>query len=358
MLLWGQVTNYHLNTGYRQITPFTDQTTRGVICRAPLPRFDLNSSRHGFKRKRTKPLPKDSQKEESFQMNMYMVTLFFLTCETAVCHQRAVSGLKPTVFHEPLQVNSKSGGEGVGGGTWGDGKSQTDEDEKRRYVKRWPSFWGGRVWFQCEVYSTEYPLDQLKQHADCDAHGQTQSREWVDGDNHRADGLTDVRHVLSACHIDTKSKAKVYLEQVTLVPNWLRFDVTAKRDTWFKPLLDPLRGPGWIGNRFLLVSPPPGRDTTVVCGVFFKRVFCLYSPYGTSDSWMVHRIGTRSGMPLTCIKLYFRVFPWARATPASWYILRFTAFCFWPNFTRCPRQSQQMDLVYLTPSQLCSCMCD
>jgi hypothetical protein len=85
-----------------------------------------------------------------------------------VCHQRAVSGLKPTVFHEPLQVNLETGGEGVGGGTGG-----------------------------MEVYSTEYPLDQWKQQVDCDSHGQTQSREWVDGDNHRTDGLTDVRHFLS-----------------------------------------------------------------------------------------------------------------------------------------------------------------
>jgi hypothetical protein len=44
--------------------------------------------------------------------------------------------------------------------------------------------------------------------------------------------------------------------------------------TWFKALLDPLRGPGWRGNSVLLGSTPPTRDTTVSRGVFFKGVVC------------------------------------------------------------------------------------
>jgi hypothetical protein len=43
------------------------------------------------------------------------------------------AGLKPTVFHEALQVNSETEAEGVGEGTGGDGKAQADEDEHRRY---------------------------------------------------------------------------------------------------------------------------------------------------------------------------------------------------------------------------------
>jgi hypothetical protein len=46
------------------------------------------------------------------------------------------------------------------------------------------------------------------------------------------------------------------------------------RGTWFKPLLDPLRGSGWIGNSVLLVSSPPDRDTTVTWGMFFLVVVC------------------------------------------------------------------------------------
>ena len=41
-----------------------------------------------------------------------------------------------------------------------------------------------------------------------------------------------------------------------------------------KPLLDPLRGSGWIGNSVLLGSTPPDRDTTVTWGVFFKGAVC------------------------------------------------------------------------------------
>ncbi len=41
------------------------------------------------------------------------------------------AGLKPTVFHETLQVNSETVSEGVGEGTGGDGKAQVDEDEHR-----------------------------------------------------------------------------------------------------------------------------------------------------------------------------------------------------------------------------------
>jgi hypothetical protein len=43
------------------------------------------------------------------------------------------AGLKPTVFHESLQVNSEATVEGVGEGTGGEGKAQADEDEHRRY---------------------------------------------------------------------------------------------------------------------------------------------------------------------------------------------------------------------------------
>ena len=42
--------------------------------------------------------------------------------------------------------------------------------------------------------------------------------------------------------------------------------------TWFKVLLDPLRGPFWTGNSVLLGSTTPDRDTSVAWGVFFKRV--------------------------------------------------------------------------------------
>ena len=41
-----------------------------------------------------------------------------------------------------------------------------------------------------------------------------------------------------------------------------------------KPLLDPLRGSGWIGNSVLLGSTPPDHDTTVTWGVFFKGTVC------------------------------------------------------------------------------------
>jgi hypothetical protein len=131
-----------------------------------------------------------------------------------------------------------------------------------------------------------------------------------------------------------------------------------------EPLLDPLRGSGWIGNSVLLVSSPPDRDTTVAWGVFFIGVVCRenkfekvlrdpesFLPFPKSlliilfkssayngyayfirrrNGWLVtaHRMGTRSGTPLTCINLHLRVFPGARATPASWYVLRFPAFCF------------------------------
>ncbi len=37
--------------------------------------------------------------------------------------------------------------------------------------------------------------------------------------------------------------------------------------TWLKPLLDPLRESGWIGNSVLLVSSPPDRDNTVSEGL-------------------------------------------------------------------------------------------
>jgi hypothetical protein len=47
-----------------------------------------------------------------------------------------------------------------------------------------------------------------------------------------------------------------------------------QESTWFKPLLDPLRGSGWIGNSVLLGSTPPDRDTTVTWGVFFKGAVC------------------------------------------------------------------------------------
>ena len=40
-----------------------------------------------------------------------------------------------------------------------------------------------------------------------------------------------------------------------------------------------------------------------------------------------HRIGTRSGTPLTCIELHLQVSPCARATPATLYVLRFPASC-------------------------------
>ena len=43
------------------------------------------------------------------------------------------AGLKPTVFHKAMQVNSEAAAEGVGEGTGGDGKTQADEDEHRRY---------------------------------------------------------------------------------------------------------------------------------------------------------------------------------------------------------------------------------
>jgi hypothetical protein len=49
---------------------------------------------------------------------------------------------------------------------------------------------------------------------------------------------------------------------------------TPRNNTWFKPLLDPLQGSGWIGNRVLLGSTPPDRDTTVTWGVFFKGAVC------------------------------------------------------------------------------------
>ena len=43
------------------------------------------------------------------------------------------AGLKPTVFHKALQVNSETAAEGVGEGTGEDGAAQVDEDEHRRY---------------------------------------------------------------------------------------------------------------------------------------------------------------------------------------------------------------------------------
>ncbi len=42
-------------------------------------------------------------------------------------------GLKPTVFHKALQVNSETASEGVGEGTGRDGEAQSDEVEHRRY---------------------------------------------------------------------------------------------------------------------------------------------------------------------------------------------------------------------------------
>jgi hypothetical protein len=48
-------------------------------------------------------------------------------------------GLKPTVFQKALEVNSESAVQGVGEGTGGDGKQQTDEDEHRRYDYKDPS---------------------------------------------------------------------------------------------------------------------------------------------------------------------------------------------------------------------------
>ena len=49
------------------------------------------------------------------------------------------AGLKPTVFHEALQVKSEAAVEGVGEGTGGEGKAQTDEDEHRRYGYKDPA---------------------------------------------------------------------------------------------------------------------------------------------------------------------------------------------------------------------------
>ena len=48
-------------------------------------------------------------------------------------------GLKPTVFHEVLHVNSEATSEGVGEGTGGDGKAEADEDEHRRYGYKDPA---------------------------------------------------------------------------------------------------------------------------------------------------------------------------------------------------------------------------
>ncbi len=49
------------------------------------------------------------------------------------------AGLKPTVFHEAVQVNSEAAAEGVGEGTGGEGKAQADEDEHRRYGYKDPA---------------------------------------------------------------------------------------------------------------------------------------------------------------------------------------------------------------------------
>jgi hypothetical protein len=49
------------------------------------------------------------------------------------------AGLKPTVFHEALQVNLESAAQDVGEGTGGDGKQQAEEDEHRRYGYKDPS---------------------------------------------------------------------------------------------------------------------------------------------------------------------------------------------------------------------------
>jgi hypothetical protein len=42
-------------------------------------------------------------------------------------------GLKPTVFQKALEVNLESAAQGVGEGTDGDGKQQSEEDDHRRY---------------------------------------------------------------------------------------------------------------------------------------------------------------------------------------------------------------------------------
>jgi hypothetical protein len=49
------------------------------------------------------------------------------------------AGLKPTVFHEALQVNSETAAEGVGEGRGGEGKAQADEDEHIRYGYKDPA---------------------------------------------------------------------------------------------------------------------------------------------------------------------------------------------------------------------------
>ena len=49
------------------------------------------------------------------------------------------AGLKPTVFHEALQVNLESAAQDVGEGTGGDGKQQAEEDEHRRHGYKDPS---------------------------------------------------------------------------------------------------------------------------------------------------------------------------------------------------------------------------
>ena len=49
------------------------------------------------------------------------------------------AGLKPTVFQKALEVNLESAVQGVGEGTGGDGKQQTEEDEHRRYGYKDPS---------------------------------------------------------------------------------------------------------------------------------------------------------------------------------------------------------------------------
>jgi hypothetical protein len=153
--------------------------------------------------------------------------------------------------------------------------------------------------------------------------------------------------------------------------------------TWFKPLLDPLRGSAWIGNSVLLVPSPPDRDTTVTWGMFFIVVVCrenkfekvlrdpesIFLPFlmwivtnssrfhllklfiSRDNVWLVNGSSDRD-KEWDALDMYQSAsagIPWSPGDACKLVYSSFPCVLFWPHFTRRRRRSHQMDLVYLAP---------
>ena len=90
------------------------------------------------------PTVVEGENMQSVKKNRHALVEQWWHCSSGDVEQLRVAnkwsaGLKPTVFHEALQVNSEDAAEGVGEGRGGEGKAQTDEDEYRRYGYKDPA---------------------------------------------------------------------------------------------------------------------------------------------------------------------------------------------------------------------------